>query len=43
MDEKEYGNQTSNMGINILITPLSDNYYKSDEELISKSFIMIKK
>ena len=38
MDEKEYGNQTSNMGINIL-TPLSDNYYKSDEELISKSFM----
>ncbi|MFL0251153.1 BREX system P-loop protein BrxC [Clostridium neuense] len=38
MDEKEYGNQTSSMGINIL-TPLSDNYYKSDEELISKSFI----
>lgn len=38
MDEKDYGNQTSNMGINIL-TPLSDNYYKSDEELISKSFM----
>lgn len=38
MDEKEYGNQTNNIGINIL-TPLSDNYYKSDEELISKSFM----
>lgn len=38
MDEKEYGNQTSSLGINIL-TPLSDNYYKSDEELIGKSFI----
>ena len=37
MDEKEFGNQTSDIGINI-ITPLSDNYYKSDEELISKSF-----
>jgi hypothetical protein len=38
MDEKPNGNQTSNIGINIL-TPLSDDYYKSDNELISKSFI----
>ncbi len=36
MDEKEYGNQTNSIGINIL-TPLSDSYYKSDEELILKS------
>ena len=32
MDEKSYGNQTYNIGINIL-TPLSDNYYKTDGEL----------
>lgn len=38
MDEKDYGNQTNSIGINIF-TPLSDNYYKSDEELIGKSFI----
>lgn len=38
MDEKPYGNQTSNIGINIL-TPLSDDFYKSDNELISKSFL----
>lgn len=37
MDGKESGNQTSNIGININ-TPLSDTYYKSDEELISNSF-----
>lgn len=37
MDEKEYGNQTNSIGISIL-TPLSDNYYKSDEELIAKSY-----
>ncbi len=36
MDEKEYGNQTNSIGVNIL-TPLSDGYYKSDEELILKS------
>ena len=38
MDEKEYGNQTNSIGIDIL-TPLSDNYYKSDEELIGNSFM----
>lgn len=36
MDEKDYGNQTSSLTLNIL-TALSDNYYKSDEELILQS------
>lgn len=33
MDEKNYGNQTSSIGIN-LISPLSDHYLKSDQELM---------
>lgn len=33
MDEKNYGNQTSSIGINI-ISPLSDHYAKSDQELM---------
>jgi hypothetical protein len=33
MDEKNYGNQTSHIGINIL-SPLSDHYAKSDQELM---------
>ncbi|MGG3385335.1 BREX system P-loop protein BrxC [Heyndrickxia faecalis] len=36
MDEKNYGNQTSNIGINIL-SPLSDHYLKSDQELMMMS------
>lgn len=36
MDEKNYGNQTSSIGINIL-SPLSDHYVKSDQELILMS------
>ncbi|MCD2347232.1 BREX system P-loop protein BrxC [Clostridium guangxiense] len=38
MDDKPYSNQTSNMGINIL-SPLSDDFYKSDSELISMSYL----
>jgi hypothetical protein len=33
MDEKNYGNQTSNIGIQIL-SPLSDQYHKADQELM---------
>lgn len=33
MDEKNYGNQTSNIGINIL-SPLSEHYHQSDQELM---------
>lgn len=33
MDEKNYGNQTSNIGMQIL-SPLSDHYYKSEQELM---------
>lgn len=33
MDEKNYGNQTSNIGMQIL-SPLSDHYHKSDQELM---------
>ncbi|MCI1592662.1 BREX system P-loop protein BrxC [Heyndrickxia oleronia] len=36
MDEKPYGNQTSNIGIQIL-SPLSDHYAKSDQELMMMS------
>ncbi|MEH7119834.1 BREX system P-loop protein BrxC [Neobacillus vireti] len=36
MDEKNYGNQTSSIGINIL-SPLSDNYVKSEQELMMMS------
>ncbi|MEK4963496.1 BREX system P-loop protein BrxC [Weizmannia sp. FSL W8-1119] len=36
MDEKNYGNQTSNIGINIL-SPLSDHYLKSEQELMMMS------
>ncbi|MCI0766549.1 BREX system P-loop protein BrxC [Bacillus sp. TL12] len=36
MDEKNYGNQTSSISINIL-SPLSDHYVKSDQELILMS------
>lgn len=36
MDEKHYGNQTSPIGINIL-SPLSDHYEKSDQELMMMS------
>jgi hypothetical protein len=36
MDEKNYGNQTSSIGINIL-SPLSDHYAKSDQELMLMS------
>lgn len=36
MDEKNYGNQTSSIGINIL-TPLSDHYGKSEQELMMMS------
>lgn len=36
MDEKNYGNQTSNIGINIF-SPLSDHYGKSDQELMMMS------
>lgn len=36
MDEKNYGNQTSSIGINIL-SPLSDHYGKSDQELMMMS------
>jgi hypothetical protein len=36
MDEKNYGNQTSAIGINIL-SPLSDNYAKSVQELMLMS------
>lgn len=36
IDEKAIGNQTSNIGLNIL-SPLSDNYYKTDGELIVAS------
>lgn len=37
MDEKDYGNQTAPIGINI-ISPLSDNYNMSETELRSLSF-----
>lgn len=33
MDEKNYGNQTSSIGVQI-ISPLSDHYHKSDQELM---------
>lgn len=33
MDEKNYGNQSASIGIHVL-TPLSDDYHKSDEELM---------
>lgn len=33
MDEKNYGNQTSHIGLNIL-SPLSDHYHKSEQELM---------
>ncbi|WP_400244956.1 BREX system P-loop protein BrxC [Niallia sp. JL1B1071] len=33
MDEKNYGNQTSNIGMQIL-SPLSDHYHKSEQELM---------
>lgn len=33
MDEKIYGNQTSNIGIHIL-SPLSDHYHKSEQEMM---------
>ncbi|RYM01466.1 BREX system P-loop protein BrxC [Sporolactobacillus sp. THM7-7] len=33
MDEKTYGNQTSNIGMQIL-SPLSDHYHKSEQELM---------
>ncbi|CEG27137.1 BREX system P-loop protein BrxC [Bacillus sp. B-jedd] len=33
MDEKNYGNQTSSIGLQIL-SPLSDHYYKSDQEMM---------
>lgn len=33
MDEKNYGNQTSNISMQIL-SPLSDHYHKSDQELM---------
>ncbi|MDQ0917570.1 BREX system P-loop protein BrxC [Paenibacillus sp. V4I5] len=36
MDEKNIGNQTSSIGINIL-SPLSDHYTKSDQELMLMS------
>lgn len=36
MDEKNYGNQTSNIGINIL-SPLSDYHNKTDQELMLMS------
>ncbi|MCR8844363.1 BREX system P-loop protein BrxC [Paenibacillus sp. SC116] len=36
MDEKNIGNQTSSIGINIL-SPLSDHYAKSDQELMLMS------
>jgi len=36
MDEKDYGNQTSSITLNIL-TALSDQYHKSDEALILQS------
>lgn len=36
MDEKNNGNQTSNIGINIL-SPLSDHYIKSEQELMMMS------
>lgn len=33
MDEKNYGNQTSSIGLNI-VSPLSDHYQKSDQEMM---------
>jgi len=36
MDEKNYGNQTSSVGINIL-SPLSDHYGKSEQQLMLMS------
>lgn len=36
MDEKNYGNQTSSIGMQIL-SPLSDHYHKSDQELMMMS------
>ena len=33
MDEKDYQNQTSNLGIHIL-SPLSDNYDKPEQEIM---------
>ena len=36
MDEKNYGNQTSSIGVNIL-SPLSDHYVKSVQELMLMS------
>jgi hypothetical protein len=37
MDEKNYGNQTSNIGVQIL-SPLSEHYHKSDQELMMMSY-----
>lgn len=36
MDEKNYGNQTSSIGLQIL-SPLSDHYHKSDQEMMMMS------
>ncbi|CRK84829.1 hypothetical protein [Neobacillus massiliamazoniensis] len=36
MDEKNYGNQTASIGINIL-SPLFDHYTKSEQELMMMS------
>src|SRR5699024_3896081 len=36
MDEKNYGNQTSTIGVNIL-SPLSENYSQSEQELMMMS------
>ncbi|HLR92256.1 MAG TPA: BREX system P-loop protein BrxC, partial [Atopostipes sp.] len=36
MDEKNHGNQTASIGINIL-SPLSEHYHKSDQELMMMS------
>jgi len=33
MDEKNYGNQTSNIGV-LILSPLSDHYHKSEQELM---------
>ena len=33
MDEKNYGNQTSSIGVHIL-SPLSDHYQKSEQEMM---------
>ncbi|MFJ7848157.1 BREX system P-loop protein BrxC [Peribacillus sp. NPDC097224] len=36
MDEKNYGNQASSIGLNI-VSPLSDHYHKSDQEIMMMS------